>query len=261
MRAFLKGLVPNARISDRDKVLWSLIWAILILAEWQFAQVPFLPKPMQVLGAFEALRANGTFLEFGISIETMIESVLWTVGISLSLAYLSVVPAVRPEVQFLAGLRYLGLVGLMLAFTLLAPNGHALKVMVLTFGMSVFYLKDMLSVIGTIPQERYDHARTLGLGPWRTVYEVVVLGTVPEALASLRVNAAMGWMMLTMVEGVVRSEGGIGTVLINMNRHMDLSSEAAILVVLFCVGALQDVTLGALADYIVCPYAKLGRGR
>jgi len=258
MNDFLKGLTPNARISRRGQMLWTLLISGSFFLEWQFIDVPFLPKPVEVLGAFETLRENGTFLEFGTSIKTMAEAVFWTVSISLTLAYLSVIPASKPEIKFLAGLRYLGLVGLMLVFTLIAPNGHVLKVMLLTFGMSTFYLRDMLHVVRDIPQERFDHARTLGMGPWRVTFEVVVLGTVADALESLRVNAAMGWMMLTMVEGVVRSEGGIGTVLLNMNRHLDLPAVAAILISLFCVGIAQDFLLGAFRDYIACPYARLG---
>lgn len=259
MNRLLQAWVPNARISPRDAFLWSAFWAVMMLVEWQFADIRFLPKPMEVLASFETLREQGTFLEFGTSILTMMEALFWTVTISLGLAYLSVIPAIRPEIQFVTGLRYLGLVGLMLAFTLIAPDGHALKVMVLTFGMTVFYLRDMLHVVHDIPQENYDHARTLGMGPWRAMYEVAILGTLNSAIESLRVNAAMGWMMLTMVEGVVRSEGGIGTVLINMNRHMDLSAEAAVLIVLFGVGLAQDFMIGAFKDYIACPYARLGK--
>lgn len=252
-----KFLTPNTCISKTNQTEIVIGWVLLTFVVWQFFDVPFLPKPMEVLGAFEMLRANGTFLEFGTSLITMGEAVLWTIAISLSLAYLSVIPALEPVVKFVTGLRYLGLVGLMLAFTLLAPNGHVLKVMVLTFGMTVFYLRDMLHVVRDIPQEQYDHAKTLGMKPFRVVWEVVVLGTLSSALESLRVNAAMGWMMLTMVEGVVRSEGGIGTVLIDMNRHMNLAAEGALLITLFCLGLLQDFIIGAVRDYIVCPYARI----
>lgn len=252
-------LTPNAPISRQDRLMISLAWGVGALLLWQFADIRFLPKPLEVLASFDTLRQQGTFLEFGTSLETMAESIFWTVAISLSLAYLSVIPIMRPLVHFITGLRYLGLVGLMLAFTLLAPDGHWLKVMVLTFGMTVFYLRDMLHVVQNIPEERYDHARTLGLSQFRIVWEVAVLGTIDDALESLRVNAAMGWMMLTMVEGVVRSEGGIGVVLINMNRHMDLSAEAAILITLFAVGVLQDFLIGAFKNYIACPYARLGK--
>jgi NitT/TauT family transport system permease protein len=255
----MNALLPNGNVSRQGRLYISLAWGVAAFLFWQFSDIQFLPKPMEVLSSFETLRQQGTFLEFGTSLETMAESILWTVALSLFLAYLSVLPAMRPLVQFITGLRYLGLVGLMLAFTLLAPTGHALKVMVLTFGMTVFYLRDMIHVVRNIPEEQYDHARTLGLSQFRVIWEVVILGTLADALESLRVNAAMGWMMLTMVEGVVRSEGGIGVVLINMNRHMDLSAEAAILISLFAVGMLQDFLLGAFKNYIACPYARLGK--
>lgn len=260
MRNLLPLVTPNSEVRRSDRIWIIAGWWTLGLLLWEFVTVPFLPKPHEILQAFETLRGNGTFLEFGTSIWTMMEAVFWTLVISLSLSYLSVIPVIRPVVKFITGLRYLGLVGLMLAFTLLAPTGHALKVMILTFGITVFYLRDMLSVVQSIPQERYDHAETLGLSPFRVIYEVVILGTLNDALESLRVNAAMGWMMLTMVEGVVKSEGGIGTVLLAMNRHADLPAVGVILISLFCVGALQDVLIGAFKNYIACPYANL-KGR
>ena len=44
----------------------------------------------------------------------------------------------------------------------------------------------------------------------------------------MRQNAAMGWMMLTMVEGISRSEGGVGAMLLNQNKHFHLSAVFAI---------------------------------
>jgi NitT/TauT family transport system permease protein len=261
MNNLLSLITPNACINKSTRSAIIFGWIVVTLLIWQFVDIRFLPKPTEILNAFETLRQNGTFLEFGTSIWTMMEAIFWTVAISLSLAYLSVLPILEPFVKFITGLRYLGLVGLMLAFTLIAPDGHALKVMVLTFGMTVFYLRDMLSIVQAIPQEEYDHAETLGMSQIRIIYEVIVLGTLDEALESLRVNAAMGWMMLTMVEGIVRSEGGIGTVLINMNRHMDLPATGAILISLFCVGIIQDFLIGMFRNYIACPYANLGKGR
>lgn len=257
----LAVFTPDVAISRRERLLVVLAWIALGLLLWQFSNIEFLPKPTEVIHAFERLREQGTFLEFGPSLIVMAESVFWTVVISLSLAYASVVPAMRPLVTFVSGLRYLGLVGLMLAFTLIAPDGHILKVMVLTFGMTVFYLRDMEHVVADIPQEEYDHAKTLGMGSVRMVIEVVVFGTMDKALDSLRVNAAMGWMMLTSVEIVSRSEGGIGVVMSNLNRHMDLPAEAAILLTLLGLGLLQDIAIGAFKDYIACPFARIGRAR
>lgn len=259
MDKFFSVLTPNAAVGPRDKNLIGFFWVGLGLILWQLIKVPFLPRPSDLMTAFEPLRQQGVLLEFGISIWTMIEAIFWSCVVSLGFAYASVIPAIKPVARFLSGWRRFGLVGLLLFFTLMAPDSHTLKIMILTFSITGFYLRDMLSVVDAIPQAEYDHARTLGMSQARIIYEVVILGTLAEALESLRVNAAMGWMMLTAVEGYARSEGGIGVALLNMSRHMDLAAIGVVLVCLYFVGAVQDWVIGAFRDYIVCPYARIGR--
>src|SRR2546423_1702414 len=81
--------------------------------------------------------------------------------------------------------------------------------------MPVFFVTSMASVIAAIPKEDFDHARTLRMSEWRVVWEVVILGTVATAFEVMRQNAAIGWMMLTTVEGIFRGEGGVGAMLMN----------------------------------------------
>ena len=61
------------------------------------------------------------------------------------------------------------------------------------------------------------------MSEWRAVWEVVVLGTADKAFDVLRQNAAIGWMMLTMVEGIARAEGGVGAMLLNQSKHFHLA--------------------------------------
>ena len=82
------------------------------------------------------------------------------------------------------------------------------------------------------------------MGEWRVVWEVVVRGTADKALEVLRQNAAIGWMMLTMVEGISRSEGGVGAMLLNQNKHFHLAEVFAIQLLILLVGVLQDYGLG-----------------
>ena len=72
----------------------------------------------------------------------------------------------------------------------------------------------------------------------------------------MRQNAAMGWMLLTSVETLVRSEGGIGVLLANQSKHFELASIGALQLVIFTVGLLQDYALGELKR-LACPYAAL----
>src|SRR5207244_7844613 len=69
-------------------------------------------------------------------------------------------------------------------------------------------------------------------------------------------RSAMGWMMLTMVEGISRSEGGVGAMLLNQNKHFHLSAVFAIQISILFLGLGQDYAIGLLRR-VFCPYATL----
>jgi NitT/TauT family transport system permease protein len=131
-----------------------------------------------------------------------------------------------------------------------------LKLSLLVFSVSVFFVTGMADVIESIPKEKFDLARTLRMGEWRVVWEVIVLGQVDKAFDVLRQNAAIGWMMLTMVEGIVRSEGGVGTILLDQNHHFRLAAVFAIQLTILLLGLMQDYGIG-LTKNMLCPYAAL----
>lgn len=62
--------------------------------------------------------------------------------------------------------------------------------------------------------------------------------------------------MLTMVEGMARSEGGIGAMLLNQNKHFHLAAVMAIQLMILIVGLGQDYIIGLLKS-IACPYATI----
>jgi NitT/TauT family transport system permease protein len=63
-------------------------------------------------------------------------------------------------------------------------------------------------------------------------------------------------MMLTMVESLVRSEGGIGVRLLNENRLFNLEMVLAIQLLILGVGLGLDYALGVVRR-MACPYAYL----
>ena len=162
--------------------------------------------------------------------------------------------------EFLSKLRFLSMVGLSFVFTVMTHSGRQLKLSMLVFSVSVFFVTGMADVIASIPKEQYDLARTLGMGPWRVVWEIVVLGQIDRAFDVLRQNAAIGWMMLTMIESMVRSEGGIGAVLTTANKHFYLNAVFAIQITILVLGLFQDYMIGA-AKRLFCPYAAIGSER
>jgi NitT/TauT family transport system permease protein len=248
---------PNRPVSRTTlQILIAAEAAIFLLIWWQ-SPFAVLPRPNEVIAAFGALWMHqGLGPELWTSFTANLQALGITLVISLLLCYMTVLPAFRPLVTAISKGRFIGLTGLTFIFTLIFGGGHPLKISLLVFGMTVFFVTSMASVVAAIPRGKFDYARSLRMSEWRVVWEVVILGTADQAIEVLRQNAAMGWMMLTMVESISRSEGGMGAMLLNQNKHFHLAEVFAIQGLILTVGLVQDYGIG-VAKRLLCPYSVL----
>jgi NitT/TauT family transport system permease protein len=247
---------PNTVLSRNTVRILIATQVVLAFLLWAFSPFVLLPKPSEVFAALGDMWREGLGAELITSFLLNLQAICLATVFSLLLAYATVMPFFRPIVALLSKLRFLSLVGLTFFFTLMAKTGHELKLSLLVFSVSVFFVTGMADVIDSIPKEKFDLARTLRMGEWRVVWEVIVLGQVDKAFDVLRQNAAIGWMMLTMVEGIVRSEGGVGTILLDQNHHFRLAAVFAIQLTILMLGLLQDYGIG-MSKNLFCPYAAL----
>ncbi|MGD0910033.1 MAG: nitrate ABC transporter permease [Candidatus Acidiferrales bacterium] len=247
---------PNAAISKNTLRILVAAQVVIVFLIWSFSPSALIPKPGEVLKALGDMWQQGLGAELITSFYLNLESIALATILSLLLAYATVMPFFRPVVALLSKFRFLSLVGLTFFFTLLARSGHELKLSLLVFSVTVFFVTGMADVINSVPKEMFDLARTLRMGEWRVVWEVIVLGQIDKVFDVLRQNAAIGWMMLTMVEGIVRSEGGVGTILLDQNHHFRLAAVFAIQVTILLLGLLQDYGIGIIKN-MLCPYAVL----
>ena len=253
---FLNAFLPNQAVSPTVMKMIVAVQIIGFLLVWIFSPFEVLPKPTEVFSALNSLWFKGGLgEELLVSFSLNLKAILITSVISLGFAYLTVLPFFRPIVAAVSKGRFLSMVGFTFVFTLVL-GGQNLKLALLVFGMTVFFLTSMASVVTEIPREKFDHARSLRMSEWRTVWEVVIVGTIDQAFEVLRQNAAIGWLMLTMVEGIVRSEGGIGALLLNEQKHFALPAVFAIQIVILIIGLCQDYLIGVIRK-LVCPYADL----
>ena len=119
-----------------------------------------------------------------------------------------------------------------------------------------FFTTSFLSMLVRIPRQEFELCQTLGFSRWESLYEVVVLGKADQVVEIVRQNFAIAWMMITMVEGLSMSEGGIGALLIKYNKYNDLASVIALQGVIFGIGLCCDYLLGALRHWLF-PYTRL----
>jgi NitT/TauT family transport system permease protein len=254
-----EAFLPNRALSPLTSFALAGGWAAALLLAWVASPFESLPKPVEVWRALGTLWwQHGMGPEMFTTLSLIGYATFYTIVISMALSYLSVLPFFRPLVEAASKLRFLGLTGLVFPFTLAFGGGHALKAALLTFGMVSFFVTSMAQIVIEIPRSEFDHMRVIGASELRIVWEVVVRGTLDRALDVLRQNIAIGWAMITMVEGISRAEGGIGALILNQNKHFHLAEVYAILTVILVMGLLMDYAMGALSR-VLCPYAHLGR--
>lgn len=259
--AWKNAFLPN-RAVDRTVALGLVgAWAGLGLLIWSLSPWETLPGPLEVYRALGSLWwEHGMGPELFTTLRLILHALLTTVILSMALSYLTVIAAARPLIEAVSKLRFLGLTGLVVPFTLATGGGYDLKVTLLTFGMSTFFVTAMAAEVMSIPRERFEYMRVLGASEGRILWEVVILGTLDKALDVLRQNLAIGWAMITMVEGISRAEGGLGAMILNQNKAFNLAEVYAILFVILFVGLLLDYGMGVLTR-VLCPYAALDQVR
>ena len=130
---------------------------------------------------------------------------------------------------------------------------------IIVFGMSPYFIASMAEIVDSTSQDEINHARTLKMGPWQTLWEVVIVGKRHHAIETMRQCAAIGWMMVAMTEGLIRNEGGIGVMLVEQNRYMLLGGILAIQFLILAVGLTQDYAIRFVRN-ATCGYTQTKKG-
>jgi NitT/TauT family transport system permease protein len=248
---------PFATISRQNFLIMVILQLLFILVVWQLSPGGLIPGPLPIVKALGELLTGSLLADnLLVSLLLTVKAMFYSVLITLIFSYLSVLPFFRSVAQLIVKCRYLTLTGLIFIFTLLTKDGGALKLSLLMFGIVPFFTTSFLAVIVRTPAQEYELCQTLGYNRWQTLYEVIVVGKADQVFEIVRQNFAIAWMMITMVEGLNMSEGGIGALLIKYNKYNDLPYVLALQAVIFGIGLFFDFSLGSLRKWLF-PYTKL----
>lgn len=233
---------------------------ILLLGLWSVAPTTTgIPSPLAVMEAWNMLASErGMLLELWTSMQTILYAIAISGFISWTIAALYTADMFKPVGNFVSAMRFLGFAGLTFLFTLWTDSAFSLKLSLLTFGMTVFLTRSMIDVAKSVPQSEIDYARTLNLSGWKLTWELLVRGRSGDMLDLMRQNAAVGWTLLAMVEGITRSEGGIGAMLLNSNKYFNMKEVFAIQLTILSYGIIQDYALSYIRS-VLCPWTRLNR--
>lgn len=258
MKFFQKLFTPFSPLTSRVYAVLIVIDVVLVLGVWQLiGSGGLIPTPVGVFtSVLKILGTDGFSQNLVSSLTLTLKGMGYSIVAALVICYLSVIPIFTPIAKFIIKCRYLTLTGLIFLFTLLTANGHDLKLSLLIFGIVPFFVTSFLSIIDGINEQEYELCKTLRMNNWQTLYEVIIVGRMDSVIEVMRQNFAIAWMMITMVEGLNMSEGGLGTMLIKSSKYIDLGTVFGILVIIFALGVCFDFLLAKLRTWIF-PYTKL----
>jgi len=247
---------PFGKINGQTFLILVGAQVMITLLAWQLGGGGLIPPPSKVLAALGQLLATRLFVDNLLtSLLLTGKALFYSVVITLLFSYASVIPFFNPAAQFIVKCRYLTLTGLIFIFTLLSKDGGQLKLSLLLFGIVPFLTTSFLSIILHTPAQEFELCQTLGYNRWERLYELIIVGKADQVFEVVRQNFAIAWMMITMVEGLNMSEGGIGALMIKYNKYNDLSHVLALQAVILALGLGFDYLLGVLRHWLF-PYTK-----
>jgi NitT/TauT family transport system permease protein len=240
MQKFFK---PIEEINKTGKSTILVSWLVLLISFWticSLGQTHLFPTPSQVLNGFKDLWSEGLIVHLTSSLWLCAQAVFFSVLISLILAYSTAIPFFKPIGMFISKLRFLPLTGIAFYISIVINDARTLQVWVLVVFMSTFLTTSLMNMVKDIPQEEFDHARTLGCNRWETLWEVVIKGRFDYVFELVRQNLAIVWMMLVTVESILAAAGGLGFLIKNGDKLGDNGKVIALQIIIVLVGLSID---------------------
>ena len=248
--------IPFGHISKTSVYILLTGELVVALVAWQLSGGGLLPTPLRVVDSlFKVFSQSYFFDNFFSTLGLVLQAMGLSIVIAMAVSYLYLIPVFSPIARFIMKCRYLTLSGLIFLFTLLTSSGHSLKISLLIFGIVPFFVTSLVSAIDSIDRAEFELCKSLRMSNWQAWKEIVILGRLDYVLEVMRQNFAISWIMITMVEGLNMSEGGLGALLIKSNKYIDLGTVFAILVIIFSIGVCADYSLGLLRKWFF-PYSS-----
>jgi ABC-type nitrate/sulfonate/bicarbonate transport system permease component len=251
----VKVLTPNYIPDGIEFIAIRLFLLIMMVYFWSTSTSSFFPSIQKIIAAYSPLiHEDQMFFELWTSTKLYFHCLALVIAIGAVFSYLSVIPMITPIASLLSRFRALSLVGVLLLFTVIMPDGYNLKLAVIVFGTTPWLITSMRDIIKNIPQEKYDLARSLRFPEWKVTWYVVVRGQLHQVIDAISQVSLMIIVLLPVAEKIVRSGGGIGYLLTGLERFHTNDRIWAINIILIIAAIGLEYFFKFLRGWW-CPYA------
>lgn len=239
----IKILTPFEKIAKSQRTMILVGWVALVFVLWfvgTAGEKHLFPSPSQVLEGFEGLYKEGLVVHIFNSLTLCFLSIFMATIIALLFAYSWPIPLLKPVAEFVTKFRFLPFTGLSFFITLVIHEARNMQIWIMVIFLTTFLTTSLIAVIKDIPQEEFDHAKTLKCSRWEVLWQVIVLGRIDYVIDVIRQNLAITWMMLVTVESIVVASGGLGFLIKNSDKFMNHGRIIALQLIILLIGLLLD---------------------
>jgi ABC-type nitrate/sulfonate/bicarbonate transport system permease component len=254
-----KLFLPFGEVSRSKRTIILLCWVALLFVIWfvgTMGKTHLFPTPGNVLKGFTELYNEGLVVHILNSLILCFLSIFFAIVISLIFAYSWPIPVMKPVAEFITKFRFLPFTGLSFFITMAVHDAREMQVWILVIFLTTFLTTSLIAVIKDIPQEEFDHAKTLRCGRFEILWQVVVLGRLDYVIDVIRQNLAITWMMLVTVESIVVASGGLGFLIKNSDKFMNHGRIIALQIIILLIGLGLDWFINFLRK-LIFRYSKI----
>jgi ABC-type nitrate/sulfonate/bicarbonate transport system permease component len=254
----MKLLIPFQKLSKSQRTLILLSWVAVLISCWFIGtagEKHLFPSPQHVFKGFVELYNEGLVVHVFNSLRLCFLAICIATVVSLIFAYSWTIPILKPISDFVTKLRFLPFTGLSFYITLVVQDARNMQIWILSIFLTTFLTTSMIAIVKDIPQEEFDHAKTLRCKRFEVLWQVVILGRIDYVIDVIRQNLAITWMMLVTVESIVVASGGLGFLIKNSDKFMNHGRIIALQIVILVIGLSLDWTISQLRK-IMFRYSK-----
>lgn len=235
--------------AERFRQVATALWlpALLILVWWaatRWTTTVFFPPPTEILvetwnqwvvfGAWTNVVSSLQNLFIGY----LLGALIGIVGGTLLWRFLPLRAAMNPIVYFLYVLPAPALLPAMIA---IFGVGEMRQIGLIALGAIWPTLLNSLDGMRGIDEVKFDTAKALRLGGWRTYFRLVLPGSAPSIAAGLRASLAVS-IVLMVVSEMVAAQSGIG--------YFILQAQAEFRILNMWTGILVLALIGTILNYL-----------
>jgi ABC-type nitrate/sulfonate/bicarbonate transport system permease component len=238
-----KIFIPFEKLTSPQKTIILAGWIIFLAILWfvgTLGEKHLFPSPTQVAEGFSKLYSEGLVKHIFKSLSLCFISIGLAIFVSMLFAYSFPIPFLKPVAEFITKLRFLPFTGLSYYAAVLIQDARNMQISILVVFLTTFLTTSLIAIIKDIPQEEFDHAKTLKCSRFEVLWQVIILGRIDYVIDVIRQNLAITWMMIVTVESILIASGGLGVLIKNADKFTNHGRVIALQLVILFIGLSLD---------------------